>query len=236
MLALSLVLSLTLAPAHAAPLTAQSSVYLPIVHQSSELVLSDLAIYYSKYVMFFVGEVSNVSATQAFSVTIRAVIRDHCPGITQTFTPTTGLPAVLPQQRTPFNFSLTPPACSEDIVRELAVDQAIPITASRIRSLTVLPQTIQCNNFFPYAYGSISGMVRNDNLEAVTRIVLVTWSLRADNSRGYGRIQIDGPLAPGAEVPFSAGNFPQLCDENGQPDPRITLDSFQFAAQGTVLP
>jgi hypothetical protein len=183
-------------------------------------------------VVSFIGEVVNRSATQAFSVTVRAVIYDPCQETTNTLTLPTLLPATLPQQSAPIDLGSFCATISEDMVRSLTFDHVIPISASTIRPLTVLPQAIGCS-CYGASYGCIAGSVRNDNTVAVAGIRVVAWSLRNDHSLGLGSEDIAGPLAPGAEAGFLTGYFPWMCVD-GKPHPDVRINSFQYAAQGIV--
>src|SRR5689334_2740293 len=72
LLTVSMMLCLSLPRVQAMPPADASSVYLPMVHAGTELVLSELVTYpSSQYTLTTVGQVSNLSATQAYSVTLR---------------------------------------------------------------------------------------------------------------------------------------------------------------------
>jgi hypothetical protein len=232
--AMSIVLCVALPPVQATPAADQPSIYLPMVQPKPVVSLSDPVTLGHKYGSFFIGDVVNASATQAFSVTLRAVIYDPCQAITDTLIIPTLLLAVLPRQSAPYEFDPPCQGSSEDVVRSLTFDQVIPISASAIRPLTVLPKTIQCNCVC-YSYGYITGSVRNDNTVKVDDIRVAVWSLRNDHSHGFGIQYITEPLAPGAEQDFSTGYFPGLCID-GRPDPTVSINSFNYAAQGVVMP
>jgi hypothetical protein len=95
-----------------------------------------------------------------------------------------------------------------------------------------IPHSIQC---VIASYGTITGLVRNDNSVPVAGISLYAWSLRDDGSRGFTETQIAAPLSPGEEKAFHTGSLIPICGYDG-PYPGVSIHSLQYAAQGTVLP
>lgn len=231
---MSIVLCLSLPRVQASPPTAQSSVYLPMVQQPPVLVLSEPIEYNtSQYSYRVIGDVVNVSATQAFSVTLRAIVYYQSTGITETLTFSPDFPVILPGQGAPFVVA-GGACCSQPIVRSLSLYRVVPVSASTLRPLTVIPKGIAC---YVSMYGYITGSVRNDNAMSVTGISIAVWNVRSDASLrtpiGLAGASITGPLAPGAEQAFST-DYMSLCF-NGSPLP-ISINAFQYAAQGTVIP
>lgn len=84
LLIMSIVLCVSLPGVQARPFTDQASIYLPMVQPRPVLLLSGPAFYEWRYGVITIGEVVNMSATQAFSVTVQAIIYDQNRGITQT--------------------------------------------------------------------------------------------------------------------------------------------------------
>jgi hypothetical protein len=231
---MSIVLCLSLPRVQASPPTAQLLVYFPIVQQPPVLVLSEPVGYTpSQYSYLVIGDVINVSTTQAFFVTLQAIVYYPSTGITETQTFTPDFPVIFPGQGSPFVVASDPCGCSRPVVLSLSLYQVVPVSASTLRPLTVIPKGIAC---YISSYGYITGSVRNDNTAAITVTSIVAWSLRSDSSRGLGSAFIaEAALAPGAEQAFSTGLFPSLCID-GRPAPDLSLDWFQYAAQGTVIP
>jgi hypothetical protein len=234
LLIVSIVLWVSLPRVQATPPPTQSLVYLPIVQQPLVLVLSEPVGYNSsQYWQIVIGDVVNVSATQAFSVTLRAIVYHQSTGITETLIFPPVFPVIFPSQGAPFFVTGEMYGSPPPIVSSLSLYQVVPTSASTIRPLTVIPKNIGCPGI--YSYGYITGSVRNDNTAAIMATSIVAWSLRSDSSRGYGQASITEPLAPGAEQAFSTSWFPALCPD-GRPYPDLSLNFFQYAAQGTVLP
>jgi len=231
---LLLLVAVTLYLVHPASITANIAVpagtitYFPLIVQSPLLQLSDLKRYgTTQYSYAVLGEVINLSSTQAFSVTLEAQIYDSVSGtiITKTLEPE--FAAILPSQSNPFAVHLV----NEDGFQQLSIRTAVPITTTSYQTLTVIPQSIKCGSGF---YGTFQGVVRNDTDWPIHAIRVRVWGLNDDVNRGLDAADITGTLRPHEEVPFFTSGM-SIC-YYGMLEPGVMLEKFHFAAQGVVGP
>ena len=208
-------------------------IYLPLMTQRPVLVLSQTQrVSTTQYTGQYVGEILNLSSTQAFSITIQAVFIDNWsePNAPRVYTQTarTELPVTLPLTSNPFAFGYSNPPPE---LQSITILEAVPLASSDIAAVDVTLTALQCT---VSASGQLSGSVHNTTSHPISSITVSAWSVRGDWSASLARAFISDTLVPGEQRAFHTDGV-AICD-NGQLYPGVTTNSFSAAAQGYIRP